>query len=181
LEKPLRQDEDELVARAVRRNGEAFTTLYERYIDQVYRYVYYRVGNQADAEDITGEVFIRAWKAIDRYKIKGAPFYTWLIKITRNLIIDHYRNQKKHLSLDNMECAADKNTSPEAVAESNLDRHRIGAAIKRLKGEKQKVIRMRFIDGFSYSEIARLLKKSEGAVRVIQCRALNELRGYLTE
>jgi RNA polymerase sigma-70 factor (ECF subfamily) len=181
LDKPLEQDEEQLVRRAVRRDGDAFTLLYERYIDQIYRYVFYRVGNQADAEDITGEVFSRAWKAIERYKVKGTPFYTWLIKITRNLIIDHYRTRKNLVSLENVECAADSRNSPEAVAESNLERHRLGAAIKKLKGEKQKVILMRFIDGFSYTEIARMLKKSEGAVRVIQCRALNDLRGILTE
>lgn len=173
---PLSESEEQLVEQAVGRNGTAFTALYERYVEQIYRHVYYRVGNQADAEDITEETFIRAWKAIDRYKIKGAPFVAWLIKITRNLIIDYYRSQKKHVPLDDVECATDSEKSPEAIAELNLDQHQIREAIKKLKGEKRKVILMHFIDGFSYAEIARALKKSEGAVRVIQCRALNDLR-----
>jgi len=181
LDMAQQENEDELVARAVKRDGAAFTELYDRYVDQVYRHIYYRVGNQADTEDITEEVFIKAWKAIDRYKIKGAPFFSWLIKITRNLIIDYYRSRKKHLSLDNITYLADTGTGPELAAESNLDRYHLRACIKKLKGEKQKVILMRFIDGCSYAEIASTLKKSEGAVRVIQYRALNDLRGFLME
>jgi RNA polymerase sigma-70 factor (ECF subfamily) len=181
LDKSFHENEEQLVKRAIERDGAAFTVLYERYINQVYRHVYYSVGNQADAEDITEEAFVRAWKAIDRYKVRGAPFFAWLIKITRNLIIDHYRNRKKHVSLEVIECAADSGSSPETIVESELDRHRIRAAINKLKGEKQKVIRMRFIEGCSYAEIASVLKKSEGAVRVIQCRALNDLRGLMTD
>jgi RNA polymerase sigma-70 factor, ECF subfamily len=181
LDRPLQEDEERLVEQAVRRDGAAFTALYERYVDQVYRHVFYRVGNKADTEDITEEVFVRAWKAIDRFKIKGVPFYTWLLKIARNLVIDHYRKQKKHLPLEDVEYAVDGGDGPEAIVESSHERHRLREAIKKLKGERRKVILMRFIEGCSYAEIASELKKSEGAVRVIQCRALNDLRTLLTD
>lgn len=178
---PLPENEERLVEQAVRRDGAAFTALYERYVDQVYRHVFYRVGNKADTEDITEEVFVRAWKAIDRFKIRGVPFYTWLVKIARNLVIDHYRKQKKHVSLEDVEYAADSGEGPEAVVESRFEHHRLRDAIKKLRGVKRKVILMRFIDGCSYAEIASELKKSEGAVRVIQCRALNDLRTLLAD
>jgi len=87
---------------------EAFTSLYERCIDRVYRHVYYRVSNHDEAEDITQEAFVRAWKAIDRYKRTGAPFVSWVITIAGNLIIDHYRKQQKVEFTDEIEKISEK-------------------------------------------------------------------------
>lgn len=169
-----------MVQRAVERDREAFAALYDSHVDQVYRHVYYRVSSKVDAEDITQEVFIKAWKAVDKYKKTGAPFVAWLITIAHNLIVDHYRSRKKLISLEEVEasCQADEK-SPEEKAEVSFNKSYARDAILRLKGEKQKVILMHFIDGFSYGEIARALDKSEGAVRVIQYRALNDLRYML--
>ena len=176
-----RELEDSLVKRAVQRDRVAFANLYDRYVDQVYKHVYYRVANQADAEDITQEVFIKAWKAINKYKRTGAPFVAWLIAIARNLIADHYRVREKLVSLDEVETIRDSaETGPEAMTEASLNKGYVRNAISKLKGDKQKVILMHFIDGFSYGEIAKVLNKSEGAVRVIQYRALNDLRSMLT-
>ena len=172
--------EESLVKRAVQRDRVAFATLYDNCVVPVYRHVYYRVPNLADAEDITQEVFIKAWKAIDKYRYTGASFMAWLTTIAHNLIADHYRARKKLTSLG--EAEASDNTaeaSPEAMVEVTLNRIYIRNAIFKLKKEKQKVILMRFIDGFSYGEIAKVLNKSEGAVRVIQYRALNDLRRVL--
>jgi len=134
-----------------------------------------------DAEDISQEVFIRAWNAIGRYKITGAPFSAWLISIAHNLIVDHYRASRRLVSLEDSEASrqTDDETNPEAMTEASLKRDYVRGAILKLKGERQQVVLMRFIDGLSYSEIARALKKSEGAVRVIQYRALNDLRHLL--
>jgi RNA polymerase sigma-70 factor (ECF subfamily) len=175
-----RESEDLLIQRAVKRDRAAFAALYDNCIDQVYRHVYYRVSNQGDAEDITQEAFIKAWKAINKYRKTGAPFAAWLIAIARNLIADHYKARKKLVSLDEAEVISNSaETSPEAITETSLNRRYARDAILKLKGEKQKVILMRFIDGFSYEEIAEILNKSEGAVRVIQYRALNDLRRML--
>ena len=172
--------EDSLVRRAVQRDREAFANLYDKHIEHVYKHVYYLVPNKSDAEDITQEVFIRAWKAIDKYKQTGAPFVAWLIRIARNLIVDHYKARKKEIPLAELEvCSESDETNPEAMTEASLNRSYVRKAILKLKGEKQKVILMHFIDGFSYEEIATALNKSEGAVRVIQCRALNDLRRML--
>ncbi len=175
-----RESEDLLIQRAVKRDRAAFAALYDNCIDQVYRHVYYRVSNQGDAEDITQEAFIKAWKAINKYRKTGAPFVAWLIAIARNLIADHYKARKKLVSLDEAEAISNSaETSPEAITEASFNRSYARDAILKLKGEKQKVTLMRFIDGFSYGEIAEILNKSEGAVRVIQYRALNDLRRML--
>ena len=176
----VQNSEGSLVKRAVRRDRVAFATLYNKYVVQVYRHVYYRAPSLADAEDITQEVFIRAWKAIDKYKRTAAPFVTWLIAVARNLIADHYKARKKTVSLEEAEVPIQSDeASPEVIAETSLNRSYVKNAISKLKGDKQKVILMHFIDGFGYGEIARILNKSEGTVRVIQYRALNDLRRIL--
>lgn len=169
-----------MLQRAVKRDRAAFAELYDRCIDQVYRHVYYRVASRDEAEDITQETFLRAWKAIDKYKRTGAPFVAWLLVIASNLIIDHHRASKTLVPLEEVEISSNTaETDPAAVVEQRFDRSYVRSTILKLKGEKQKVIMMRFIDGFSYEDIARVLNKSEGAVRVIQCRALEDLRHLL--
>ncbi len=89
------KSEDYLVQRAIEHDKAAFSSLYDSYFDRVYRHVYYRISNKADVEDITQEVFLKAWQAIPRYKRTGAPFVAWLISIAGNLIIDYYRKNQK--------------------------------------------------------------------------------------
>ena len=178
----LQDSEEALVKRAVQRDRQAFAALYQSCVVQVYRHVHYRVSTLADAEDITQEVFIRAWKSIDKYKYKGAPFAAWLIAIAHNLVVDHYRAKKRAAGSEGTNCVdvdsiaqVDRQVDADVV----LDRIYVRKALSQLKEERQKVIVMRFIDGFSYAEIAKALKKSEGAVRVIQYRALKELKEIL--
>jgi len=164
-----------LVQRAARRDQNAFATLYERYVERVFRHVHYMVPDRVDAEDITQDVFVKAWKSIQHYRWTGAPFVSWLIAIARNAIVDHYRARK---NLRHFEPTDDADAQPDPALSMEL---RMGSldlreAVMKLKGDKRKVIIMRFIDGFSHEEIAKALNKSEGAVRVIQFRALRELR-----
>jgi RNA polymerase sigma-70 factor (ECF subfamily) len=186
LRKPQESSEDLLVQQAIRLDREAFAALYDCYVDRVYRHVYYHVSNHADAEDITQEVFVRAWGAIVKYKTTGAPFVAWLFAIAHNLITDHYRAKKNPIPLDDVIDRGEalnqtEETSPEAMTEADFDRGCVRHAILRLKGDKQKVILMRFIDGFSHEEIAKALNKTEGAIRVIQFRALCDLRRMLRQ
>ena len=181
LEVTIQETEERLVERALKRDRIAFTALYERCVNQIYKHVYYRVDNRSDAEDITEEAFVRAWKFIDKYKRTGALFVAWLMAIAHNLIVDYYKLKKRHVSLKDVVCATGSGSDPEVLAELNLTRDRVREAIMKLKGEKQRVILMHFIDGFSYAEIAQALNKTEGAIRVIQCRALMDLRRVLTE
>jgi RNA polymerase sigma-70 factor, ECF subfamily len=178
---PAHESEDYLVQQATKRDRAAFTALYESCVDRVYRHVYYRVSSHADAEDITQEAFFKAWQSIDKYKRTGAPFVTWIIKIAGNLVIDHYRRQQKVVVTDEIYEVkpAEQVHDPAREAEMNFNNSIIKEAILKLKGDKQKVILMHFIDGLTYEEIAKALDKSEGAIRVIQYRALGDLRSLL--
>jgi RNA polymerase sigma-70 factor, ECF subfamily len=173
--------EDKLVQQAVKRDRAAFTALYDLYVTKVYRHVYYKVSNRADTEDITQEVFIRAWKAIDKYQRTGIPFVAWLNTIAGHLVIDHYRKKKEAVNIDDVadEIPDNQSPNPESLAEANFRSAQVKEAVLKLKGDKQKVILMHFIDDLSYEETARALHKSEGAIRVIQHRALGDLKRLL--
>jgi RNA polymerase sigma-70 factor, ECF subfamily len=177
----FQESEDYLVQRAANGDRSAFARLYDDCVDRVYKHVFYRVSDHADAEDITQECFTRAWKAIGRYRSTGAPFVAWLIAISDRLAVDHYRKHRNLVTQD-----AEYRDPPERgladpaeQAEVNFEGSRVRKAVMRLGGDKQRVVLMYFIDGFSHREIARHLKKSEGAVRVIQYRALADLRRWL--
>ncbi|MBI4286578.1 MAG: sigma-70 family RNA polymerase sigma factor [Chloroflexi bacterium] len=172
----LQEPEESLVSRAVAHDKEAFTTLYDTFVGRVYNHVRYRVPDQSEAEDITQEVLIRAWKAIGKFKQTGAPFVAWLIKIARNLITDYYRSRKQCIPLDEVGAFSIAGKNPEDAIENGID---VRKALSKLKGVKQQVIMLRFVDGLSYAETAAVLHKSEGAIRIIQYRALNDLKCIL--
>ena len=149
------------------------------HVDRVYRHIYYRVSNTADAEDLTQQVFIKAWQAIGRYKKTASPFLAWLIKISHNLVIDFYRSRKSEAYIDFDIVANKSETDPAHLAEAQFNQQEIRQAIHKLHGDQQQVILMRFIEDFSYTEIAAALGKSEGAIRVILHRGLAKLRKIL--
>jgi len=170
---------ERLVDKAIGGDGNAFGRLYDMHVDRVYRHIYYRVSNTADAEDLTQQVFIRAWQAIGRYKKTASPFLAWLIRISHNLVIDFYRSKKSDAHIDFDMVSTKPESDPEHMAEASFNRQEIRQAINKLKGDQQQVILMRFIEDFSYSEIAAALGKSEGAVRVILHRGLAKLKTIL--
>jgi len=172
-------DEAMLVQRAIGHDAEAFGRLYDMHVDRVYRHIYYRVGNEADAEDLTQQVFLKAWQAINRYKKKASPFIAWLMTISHNLVVDFYRTKKDKAHLEAEVLANDSASNPERAAEANLEQQRLRRAILQLGGDEQQVVILRFMEGFEFAEIALLLKKKEGNVRVILHRALVKLRDIL--
>jgi len=175
----IASDVDLLITKAVDGDADAFGRLYDMHVDRVYRHIYYRVGNVADAEDLTQRVFLKAWQAIRRYKKTSSPFLAWLMTISHNLVVDFYRSKKESVYLD-FELPADETySSPECSAEAHFEQQQLRRAILELPGDQQQVILMRFIGGFSYPEIASSLGKSEGAIRVILHRALVRLRKIL--
>lgn len=175
------EDIDLLVKNAVGGDAEVFGTLYDMYVERVYRHIFYRVGIVEDAEDLTQQVFMKAWKAIGRYKKTSSPFLAWLMRISHNLVTDFYRSKKDKVYLDTELAAYDPDSSPERVAEVNFDQQRLRKAILQLPGEQQQVIMMSFIEGFTYAEIASSMGKSEGGIRVIQHRALKKMRCIIEE
>jgi len=172
-------DEAVLVQRAVRRDAEAFGRLYDMHVDRVYRHIYYRVGNEQDAQDLTQQAFFKAWQAIDRYRKTASPFIAWLMTISHNLVVDFYRTKKDKAYVEAEVLADSAASSPEGVAEASFEQQRLRRAILQLGGDEQQVVILRFIEGFEFAEIASLMKKKEGNIRVILHRALVKLRDIL--
>jgi len=172
-------DEAMLVQKAIGHDTEAFGRLYDMHVDRVYRHIYYRVGNEADAEDLTQQVFLKAWQVIDRYKKTASPFIAWLMTISHNLVVDFYRTRKDRAYLEAEVLADGSASSPERAAEASFEQQRLRKAILQLRSDEQQVVILRFMEGFEFTEIASLLKKKKGNVRVILHRALVKLRNIL--
>jgi len=168
-----------LVQRAIGHDAEAFGRLYDMHVDRVYRHIYYRVGNEADAEDLTQQVFFKAWQAIGKYKKMASPFVAWLMTISHNLVVDFYRTRKDRAYLEVEILADDSAPSPERATEASFEQQRLRRAILQLGSDEQQVVILRFMEGFEFAEIASLMKKKEGNVRVILHRALVKLRNIL--
>ncbi len=172
-------DEAVLVHRVTGRDAEAFGRLYDMHVDRVYRHIYYRVGNETDAEDLTQQVFLKAWLAIDRYRQTASPFVAWLMTISNNLVVDFYRTRKDRAYLEAEALADGSMSGPERTAEASLELQRVQRAISHLRSDEQQVVVLRFMEGFEFAEIASLMEKKEGNVRVILHRALVKLRDIL--
>ncbi len=167
------------IERAQRGDAEAFAELYEQHVGRVYRNVLYRVGDATEAEDLTQQVFVRAWQALGRYRITGTPFVAWLLTIAHNLVVDFYKSRRDVTPLDDAFEVAARGTDPAEQALIGLTHDELRAAILTLRPEYQQIIVLRFLEGLSPGEIAAAIGKSEGNVRVMQHRALQELRGRL--
>ena len=175
-------DDSELIVRAAKGDREAFGSLYERYVFRVYRHVYHLTSDVHAAEDLTAQTFLKAMEAIPRYEIRGAPFLAWLLRIAFNLTVNQQK-VRKNGAAPLLEAAQIRGTlyCPEASCEAKDDGERVWQGVRTLRDDQRQVIVMRFVDGLSYSDVARVLGKSIGAVRVIQFRALSALRRLLEE
>jgi len=176
-------DDDALIISAATGDREAFGRLYERYAVRVLRHAYFLTSDPVLAEDITAQAFLKALEAIPRYESRGVPFVAWLLRITCNLVINHKKSHKNggHSQLPDTLESPDSNASPENSAELKLDGERVWREVKKLPSEQRQVIVMRFIDDLGYPDIAGVLGKSVGAVRVIQFRALASLRHMMED
>ena len=171
-----------LVARAIRRDRDAFSQLYDRYFRRIYRYVWLKVNNKADAEDVTSAVFLNAWRCIDRFSPKhDGSFLAWLFKLAHNALIDRYRRERDTISLDALETGRLDGSShqPEDALESRLTIMAVQQALRHLTNEQRDVVLLRFVEGFSAREVGDILGKHEGAVRGMQFRAIEAMRRAL--
>jgi len=171
----------DLVERAIGGDKRAFGLLYERHLDAIYRYVFFRVGSPADAEDLTEDVFVSAWESLSGFQ-SSAPgaFLSWLYRIAHNRVVDFYRKRRPQ-SLTSERLALEETGLP-AVEETAFLNHvtaRLTQAVLQLDDTEQQVIILRFIEGLSHMEVAKIIGKSEGASRVIQHRALLNLKALL--
>ncbi len=172
--------EQNLIKGAVRGEASAFGSLYDHYQPKIYRFVLLKVSQREDAEDLTHQVFLSAWQNIETYRSLGFPFSSWLYQIARNLVIDHYRMKKSDVRLDSVD--PEFFITPvklELTVERDMDMERVLTAVAHLKQEYQDVVIMRFIEELSLKEVAAALQKSEGAIKLVQHRALKELKALL--
>ncbi|HLH24858.1 MAG TPA: sigma-70 family RNA polymerase sigma factor [Chloroflexota bacterium] len=170
---------DDLARRVSDGDSEAFQTLYESHLDTIYRYVYYKVGNGQLAEDLTQQIFMKAWEAINRYQWRELPFQHWLLRLARNTVIDHYRSTKPtNASL--LDPIGDGIDPEEELAQSEMI-HTLQEAVRQLPDEQREVIVLRFIEQMPHADVALHLGKSAATVRVIQHRALQALRRLLEQ
>lgn len=165
-----------LVEKAHRGDKDAYGDLYEHYLDDVYRYVYFRIGNHQDAEDLTEAVFIKAWQSLARCYAEKALFRRWVFRIAGNAVIDHYRTVKQALSIDETMPVIDERMNLELNMDIQEEVSHLLTAVRQLSAVHQHVLVLRFANGLNTEETARVLDRSPGAVRVLQHRALKALQ-----
>jgi RNA polymerase sigma-70 factor (ECF subfamily) len=176
-----------LVERAQAGEAEAFGLIYDRYVDTVFRFIYFRVGNRQLAEDLTSDTFLRALKRIGSFTWQGRDLGAWLVTIARNLVADHFKSGRYRLEVTTGDVLdADREDrgpegSPEAAVVDHITNVALLGAVKQLNPEQQECIVLRFLQGFSVAETAQAMGKNEGAIKALQYRAVRALARLLPE
>lgn len=171
----------DVIERARGGDRAAFAELYDTYVDSVYRYVLYRVREPSDAEDLTSDVFTRAFANIHRYRWQGKSFLAWLYTIARNAVTDRRRRERPTVDLDSAYGVAEEGPTAHERAVHGEEVLALKGAVKHLTSEQQQVLSLRFEANLSSRQVAKLLGKNEGAIRALQFRALGRLRKILRE
>ena len=170
------QDEESLVRRAQQRDQMALTQLYEENFDKIYRYIVLKIGDRTEAEDMTQQVFLNALKSISSFKWKGMHFSAWLFRIAHNQIVDHFRKKSRRATVPLDESLAAGDSDPRQMAEQKMEIEQLALATQKLTKAQQEVISLRFAGELSVAEVARVMGKSEGAVKALQHSAIAALR-----
>jgi len=179
LELPSEQDEEaQLIARAQESERAAWDEIFQRHYHRVYVFVFCRVGDVTAAEDLTADVFVEAWKGIDRFSYRGVPLIAWLYRIAHNLLADFLEKRKKSRTQP-LEEGPREVADPRDEAESVALWDMVSNAFKKLTREQQMVLVSRFLEGLSVAETAALLGKNENAVKALEFRALKSVRKIL--
>ncbi len=172
--------EENIIKSAVAGEASAFGLLYDYYQPKIYRFVFIKVSRREEAEDLTHQVFLSAWENIENYKHLGFPFSSWLYRIARNEVIDYYRTKKNNVELEKADSEISEPPTAEFAIEKKFELENVRGAIGKLKPEYQDVIIMRFVEDLSPKEIAAALGKTEGAVKLLQHRAIKNLKALLS-
>lgn len=168
--------EDQTVSQAIQGDQQAFSALYDTYIDSIYRFIYVRVEDQQTAEDIASAVFMKAWEKLGDYQQRGLPFRAWLFRIARNAVIDHYRTRKEVAPLEAAANAYDKQSlSLSEGVGIKIEAERILTLMKQLTDDQRNVLTLKLVHGLDTEEVASTLGKRQGAVRALQMRGLQAL------
>ncbi|OGO29052.1 MAG: hypothetical protein A2136_02285 [Chloroflexi bacterium RBG_16_54_11] len=164
--------------RAIQGDHEAFGMLYEQYVERIFNYVYYRTGNQHDAEDLTARVFFRAMRRIPHYQERGLPISAWLYRIAHNLVANWHRDRgrRPEISLDEGFTAIPHSEHPEITLLQLEEQDHLLNIIRDLPPERQQLIILKFVEHLSNAEIGQIMGRTEGAVKSLYHRTLLSLR-----
>jgi RNA polymerase sigma-70 factor (ECF subfamily) len=174
-------EEQEILVRASQGDLEAFGLLYEKYIDRIFNYIYYRTGNAHDAEDLTARVFYRALHHINTYTDRGLPFSAWLYRIAHNLVANWHRDRSRHqeIPLSDAPTIHYKGAPPEVAMMESQEQDALLKLIRHLPSERQHLLILKFVEHMSNAEIGVTMSRSEGAVKSLYHRTLLSLRDEL--
>ena len=169
--------EKELLRKAIEYDEAALGELYDRYEAKIYTYMYRRISEASIAEDLTAQVFLKMLEAIRQRRAWHSSFSGWLYRIAHNLIIDHYRetSRETYVPIEDAPSLVATHYNPVLSAERSLQSERLRAAIRRLTDDQAQVVSLRFLERYSINEVARMLNKTEGAIKALQHRALSTL------
>jgi RNA polymerase sigma-70 factor (ECF subfamily) len=176
-------NEEDVLARASQGDRDSFGQLYERYAERIFNYVYYRTGNQYDAEDLTARVFQRAMNHIVNYTDRGVPFSAWLYRIAHNLVANWHRDRsrKQEIPLDDLPILPAKGDHPERNLVRSQEEEALLRMIRKLPPERQNLLILKFVEDMSNAEIGKIMGRSEGAVKSLYHRTLLALRDQLED
>ena len=176
MKEHLEQNDSYLILKATQGESEAFGLLFDKYSDKIYRFIYYKVINKELAEDLTSQCFLKAWEQISAgQKIK--TFQAWVYRIARNLVVDYYRTrEKEELPLIYQNDVENEANEPKFNPEETLDPQELEKLLLSLKNEVREIVILKYIEELSINEIAKIMEKSAGNIRVILHRALKDLQ-----
>ena len=176
-------NEEEILVLASKGDRDAFGQLYERYVERIFNYVYYRTGNTHDAEDLTARVFQRAMNHIQKYTDRGVPFSAWLYRIAHNLVANWHRDRsrKQEIPLDDLPILPTKGDHPEKNLVRSQEQDSLLKMIRKLPAERQNLLILKFVEDMSNAEIGAIMGRSEGAVKSLYHRTLLALRDQLED
>lgn len=174
----LELSDTDVLARAAEGDSEAFGILYDRYIGRIYNYIYYRTGNQHDAEDLTSRVFTRAIKHITNYEDRGLPFSAWLYRIAHNLVANWHRDNSRRqiVELDESYRLPSNHEPPETRVVRSEQEQFLMDLVSDLPEDRQQLLILKFVDHLSNAEIGEIMGRTEGAIKSLYHRTLLALR-----
>lgn len=177
----VEQNDDVILKGAIEGDGEAFGVLYERYVGKIFNYIYYRVGNVSDAEDLTERVFLRALRHIQNYTHRGLPVSAWLYRIAHNLVANWHRDnsRRRDVPLDEGMLFSQHFNFPEQELLRSEEHSRLLEVIHKLPEERQELLILKFVDNLSNAEIGRVMGRTEGAIKSLYHRTLLTIRDDL--
>jgi RNA polymerase sigma-70 factor, ECF subfamily len=165
----------DILKKAQKGDSESFALIYDHFSPKIYKFIYFRVGHKEVAEDVLSDTFVKSWQKINHVN-SPAALSAWLYQIAKNNIIDYYRIKKETVALEDVEDFLEDEVNPVDTTSLNMDQKRILQVMNQLPPEQQEVIKYKFFEDLSNEEIAYVMNKTEGAIRVIQHRAITKLK-----